>query len=62
MKNLDTLAEQLHEDLERISALRTKGLRAYFETLNKQQRQKRIQAQIEKLDAEFGLKEKYGEG
>ena len=61
MKNLDELALQLHEDLERITALRRKGLRAYFETLNRQQRQKRIHKQIEKLDAAFGLKRKYDE-
>jgi hypothetical protein len=53
MKNLNELAEQLSDDLERISTLRTKGLRAYFETLNTQ-RKNRIRKLLKKLEEDWG--------
>lgn len=49
MENLNKLTQQLHEDLERISALRTKGLKAYFETLNRQQKKRKALKFIEEV-------------
>ena len=52
--NLDELAEQLHNDLARYSALKNKGLKAYFKEYNRQTRQKNIHAISEKLEREWG--------
>ena len=48
--NLDDLALQLKDDLERYETLKNKGLRAYFELLNKQKRQKRIRQTIQDIE------------
>jgi hypothetical protein len=52
--NLDDIIKDLEDDLERMHALRTGGTKAYFETTNRQNRRKNIQAIIDKLETDWG--------
>ena len=47
--NLDTLATNLHNDLERVQTLKEKGLRAYFELSIKQGHQRKIREGIQRI-------------
>ena len=52
--NLDEIISQLEDDIERMKALRTGGTKAYFNTVNRQNRRKNIRAIVEKLETDWG--------